>query len=118
MEDIVMSRIEPFSCEVVRVDGRVVVAPRGELDMATVGAVEVALKQAREGGAERILLDLGGLSFLDSSGLHLTVRWSRQADEDGFEFRLAPGTPAVQRAFALSQLEAVLPFEPAEIEVD
>ena len=102
--------IEPFSCQVKPERNHVVVAPRGELDMATVGAVEQELRQLRGAGFGHIILDLGGLTFMDSSGLHLVTRWAAEASEDGFEFELEPGTPAVQRVFELASMTEMLPF--------
>jgi anti-anti-sigma factor len=78
--------------------------------MATVGAVEAELKQLRRHGVERILLDLGGLTFMDSSGLHLLVRWTKESTKDGFEFQLEPGPPAVQRIFELAAVNDTLPW--------
>jgi len=102
--------VEPFSCSVTPERDHVVVAPRGELDMATVGALEQELKSVREAGHPAIVLDLRGLSFMDSSGLHLVVRWAAEASRDGFVFELEPGSPVVQRIFELSALTDELPF--------
>ena len=68
--------VGPFTCEVSTEEGLAVVSPRGELDMATVGAVEERLKHLRGMGAEKIVLSLEGLTFMDSSGLHLVTRWA------------------------------------------
>lgn len=102
--------IGPFTCQVSRGDGQAVVSPRGELDMATVGAVEQELKDLRRSGVGRIVLDLGGLTFMDSSGLHLLVRWTNEASRDGFQFELEPGPPAVQRIFELAAITDTLPW--------
>ena len=102
--------IGPFTCQVSRQDGEAVVSPRGELDMATVGAVEKELKELRSGGVDRILLDLGGLTFMDSSGLHLLTRWANEASQDGFTFELEPGPPAIQRIFDLTAMRDSLPW--------
>jgi anti-sigma B factor antagonist len=102
--------IGPFTCQVSREDGQAVVSPRGELDMATVGAVEQELKELRRSGTDRILLDLRGLTFLDSSGLHLLVRWTSAASRDGFDLELEPGPPAVQRIFDLTATKDTLPW--------
>ena len=102
--------IEPFTCKVTPERDQVIVAPRGELDMATVGIVEQELRQLHESGFRSIVLDLGGLSFMDSSGLHLATRWAAQASKDGFVFALEPGPPVVQRIFELSALTDELPF--------
>ena len=102
--------IGPFTCQVSREDGQAVVSPRGELDMATAGAVDLELKQLREAGVGRIVLDLGGLTFMDSSGLHLITRWVSEASKDGFQFELDPGPPAVQRIFDLTAMTDTLPW--------
>ena len=102
--------IGPFSCEVRPERDHVVVAPRGELDMATVGALEQELKTVRETGFEAIVLDLGGLSFMDSSGLHLVMRWTADASRDGFRFELEPGPAPVQRIFELAAVDETLPW--------
>jgi anti-sigma B factor antagonist len=100
----------PFTCQVSLEEGQAIVAPRGELDMATVGVVEAELKQLRRTGVDSIVLDLAGLTFMDSSGLHLVVRWTNEASRDGFGFELEPGPPTVQRIFELAAIEKRLPW--------
>jgi anti-anti-sigma factor len=102
--------IEPFTCKVTSDDDQAVVAPRGELDMATVQAVEQELRKLHESGTRQIVLDLGGLSFMDSSGLHLVMRWAEEASKDGFLFELEPGPPQIQRLFELTAVIDQLPF--------
>ena len=102
--------LEPFSCRVLAEGDRAVVAPRGEVDMATVGAVEQELRRARERGFRQVVLDLRGVTFMDSTGLHLTARWTNEASQDGFAFELEPGPPTVQRLFELAGMVDMLPF--------
>jgi anti-anti-sigma factor len=106
----VLVHIEPFTCSVIREDDHVVVAPRGELDMATVGAIEQELKGLRRSGVDHVVLDLGGLSFMDSSGLNLVSRWVDEGSNNGFRFELEPGPAAVQRVFELAAMIDSLPF--------
>jgi anti-sigma B factor antagonist len=103
-----------FRCEVVPDRDGVVIAPRGELDMATIGAVEKELRQARNAGFERLVLDLRGLTFMDSTGLHLVTRWTNEASRDGFKFEIEPGPPSIQRVFKLAQMDHGLPFRRSE----
>jgi anti-anti-sigma factor len=107
---VVSQHIEPFTCEVTPERDHVVVAPRGELDMATVGILEQELRQLYESGFRNIVLDLGGLTFMDSSGLHLVIRWTAEASRDSFAFELEPGQPIVQRIFELAAVTDELPF--------
>jgi anti-sigma B factor antagonist len=107
---VLSQHIGPFTCQVSRQDGQAVVSPRGELDMATVGAVEEQLTQLRGTGVGDIVLDLGGLTFMDSSGLHLVMRWTNAAARDGFAFELEPGPPVVQRIFDLTAVHDTLPW--------
>ena len=102
--------VEPFGCKVIPEGDHVIVVPRGELDMATAGAIEQELRRLRRKEVRHIVLDLGGLSFMDSSGLHLVMRWVTDASRDGFEFELEPGPPAVQRVFELAAVTDSLPF--------
>ena len=62
-----------------------------------------------ENGA-RLVLDLRGLSFIDSTGLHLLVALDQRAQRDGFQLTLlAPAAPA-DRAIRLCGLDETLPF--------
>jgi len=47
------------------------VAPSGELDIATVELLERALLEVERADSARIVLDLSGVSFIDSTGLRL-----------------------------------------------
>ncbi len=100
----------PFTCEVEIAAERAWVRLAGELDLATVPALDARLERLADGGEREIFVDLGELSFIDSSGLHLLVKWSRRAIEEGVAFSLGPGPPAVQRVFSLAGVEHLLPF--------
>ena len=64
------------------------------------------------------MLDLRGLTFIDSSGLRLLVALHQRAQHDGFQLTLvAPAGPA-DRTIQLSGLGQVLPFVPASDLVD
>jgi anti-sigma B factor antagonist len=106
----VLAKTEPFRCDVVPNGDGMAVAPRGELDMATVGAVEQELRRLRRKGCAQLVLDLRGLTFMDSTGLHLVTRWATEASRDGFEFEVEPGPPIIQRVFELAQMTNGVPF--------
>jgi anti-anti-sigma factor len=113
-EQVLAHHATVFRCEVVPGRDGVIVSPHGEMDMATVGAVEAELRRARQAGSDRIVLDLSGLTFMDSTGLHLVTRWSSEASNDGFRFEIAPGPPVIQRVFELAQMTDGLPLRRSE----
>ena len=109
-----MDADEPLDFEVaVRRDGgHLVVAPDGELDLATVPEVEEALRTV-EGPVTHVTLDLGKVTFMDTSGLRLVLEEEKRATKDGRTYSIVPGPPAVQRIFELSGVADRLPFAPA-----
>ena len=50
------------------------------------------------------------LTFMDSTGLRLVIRWDTDAREDGFEFAIVPGPEVVQRVFRLTGMDDVIPI--------
>jgi anti-sigma B factor antagonist len=106
------SGLEPFAVEVERGTAGTIVQPRGELDVATVETLRTTLDAAiaaTEHGA-RLVLDLRGLSFIDSCGLHLLVALNERAGREGFQLTLiAPAAPT-DRAIRLCGLYEALPF--------
>ena len=91
-----------FTCEVVPEREVVRVRPIGSLDMATGPVLESQLQELREAGFRNVIVDLGGLTFMDSTGLRLALRWQAEAERDGFDIAFAPGPPVVQRVFELT----------------
>ena len=84
------------------------ITPRGELDVATQGKLRAALE--RHAGASTVVLDLGELRFLDSSGIRLILETAEAARRDGRAFAVLPGGPAVQRLFDLAGVADLVPF--------
>lgn len=96
-----MQPSDDFSVEVHRRPGVAVVAPAGEIDVATVSRVREALHAVEDGGTA-IVLDLRAVSFMDTSGLQLVFEEMRRAGEAAFEFAVARGPREVQRLFEIA----------------
>ena len=99
-----------FSVAVHPHRGRVVVAPSGELDIATVGQVERELDDLRGAGFSDIVVDLRAVGFMDSTGLRLLLQEARKAGEDGYRFRLIDGPPNVRRVFEITATVGAFEF--------
>ncbi len=88
----------------------VVLALIGELDLDTTPELD---EQLRKIGAEprRLLIDLSGLEFMDSTGLGSIVRAQRFADSNGHRLTLRRGQHQVQRLFELTGVLERFTFE-------
>jgi len=105
-----------FHIETVPERDVVRVSPVGEIDLSTVGDIRRELRDLRRVGFMRLVLDLSGTTFLDSTGLHLILEEYASAQADGAQFAIVAGPPEVQRVFDLTGLGAQLPFsDPAEL---
>ncbi len=78
---------------------------RGEFDLAAVPAFEDRIAKAEAGAPAVIVVDLGGLQFMDSSGLRALVSADDRARRAERRFAIVPGPPAVRRVFEITQLD-------------
>jgi anti-anti-sigma factor len=73
----------------------------GELDLATVSALELELVRAQQPDGGLTVVDLAGLTFMDAAGMHMFKRAFLRARANGSRLRLIEGPPAVQRVFSV-----------------
>jgi anti-anti-sigma factor len=99
---------EPFRVEVRPDRSRVVVIPRGELDIATVDAVTAEIDELAARGFAQIVLDLRCVCFMDSTGVRLVLGQCRRPD---VQVTVVDGSPAVSRLFDLTGVRGIVPFE-------
>lgn len=74
----------------------------GELDLLSCPVLERAINEVAVSEAELIVVDLRGLEFMDSTGLHLILQAQQRAHDAGRRFALVRGGDQVQRLFELS----------------
>ncbi len=89
-------------------DGLVQVILRGELDLSTIDKVEEELRRIDDQVEKLLVLDLSGLSFLDSTGLRLMVTADGQAQQAGRRLVIVKGPEAVHRVFTITKLDEKL----------
>ena len=73
---------EDFSISAAERDGRVVLTPHGELDLATAPELE-ELVNARIDDGREVVVDLRSLEFMDSSGIRVLVAAHARAGRTG-----------------------------------
>ena len=88
--------------------GVVRIALSGDLDVSTAPTVEERLMELEDGGAERVILDLRGLDFIDSTGLSLLINADRRARRAGRRVTIVSGTGAPRRILETTGLKGRL----------
>ncbi|HUG65073.1 MAG TPA: STAS domain-containing protein [Gaiellaceae bacterium] len=95
------------SVVVDRASGAAVVTATGELDAFVAPDLTSAFTAVE--GEPRVLADLGGVSFMDSTALGLLVRATRTLEAAGATFRVVLPRGSARRIFEITALERVLP---------
>jgi anti-sigma B factor antagonist len=111
--------LQPFSIQIEEAEGGAVrVVLVGELDIATTPAAEAELRAQENQGAQVIILDLRGLTFMDSTGLRLLVAADSRAREAGHRLAIVRGPDAVHRVLEITGLDAKLDLidDPGELQ--
>ena len=73
-----------------------VVAPRGRLDLASAPTLRERLRQLIGSGTPRLVVDLGDVTFVDSSGLGAVIGGLKAARQAGGDLRIARPNQQVQ----------------------
>ena len=99
----------PFSIDVAQEGNRSVLNLSGELDLATVGELEDALRTRLEAG-EDVVVDLRGLAFMDSSGVRALVgaHQSAEGGDGSLTIVRAPQGSEVDRVIDVSGIATAL----------
>jgi anti-anti-sigma factor len=83
----------------------------GELDLASVGALDAACDEGRlDGSSGDVVVDLSRLAFVDSTGTRGILRLSERCTRGGLELKVVAGPPAVQKALELTGIAERLQF--------
>jgi anti-sigma B factor antagonist len=103
-----MQRLE-FSLSTARVgEGTYIVSVFGELDLHTVGQLDSELDAAVAHGAERLVVDLAGVTFMDSTALGALVAAHRRLRIASGDLILVSDDPRVVRIFEITGLDRTL----------
>lgn len=81
----------------------------GEIDIATVGLIEEALRGCLDQGCTRLCADLEAVSFMDCSGVNLLLRVRAEAERRGARLELITWSADVERIVRLAGVRSLLP---------
>jgi anti-anti-sigma factor len=91
-------------------NGVTVVAPTGRLDVAGAPALKDAISEALKNGQPRVVLDMEGVSFVDSTGLGSVIAALKQIRSSQGDLRLAAPNQQVRVVLELTTLDRVFPY--------
>jgi anti-anti-sigma factor len=86
------------------------ITPAGELDLATVPQLEREVEEVLAQGVRELVIDLGGLTFMDSSALRLFLMLSQRAPGEGFTLSLVNPAEQVRSVLQITGAEQSLPL--------
>lgn len=89
----------------IKVDKAGQIIMSGEIDYTVTPKIRAGLLQYIEKSKGPMLLDLGGLSYLDSSGLAVFIEARRHLAEQGRQMSIVAITPEVKKIFQLTQVD-------------
>jgi anti-sigma B factor antagonist len=98
-----MTEPQDFSIRTASEGDAFVVAPTGEIDLATAPELAGSLEAAPP-GVRHVVVDLTDVSFIDSSGINVLLTAERRLAEGGAGFRVVAPPGPVRRVFELTQL--------------
>jgi anti-anti-sigma factor len=81
----------------------------GELDLASAGQLDTAVAELCADGAKRIVLELGELEFMDSTGLRAVLVGAELCEVSGCELLIGRASRQVERLFQVSGVGERLP---------
>jgi anti-sigma B factor antagonist len=91
-------------------NGVTVLAPVGRLDVAGAPALKEAISQLVGNGPPKVVIDMEGVSFVDSTGLGSVISALKQIRGSQGELRLAAPNQQARVVLELTTLDRVFPY--------
>ncbi len=92
--------------------GVTVVAPSGRLDVAGAPTLKAAIGDLVKTGTPRLVIDMEGVSFVDSTGLGSVIAALKLARSSKGDLRLAAPNQQVRVVLELTTLDRVFAYYP------
>jgi anti-sigma B factor antagonist len=102
-----MTNDVPFDVRISHRPGTRVLEVRGEIDVASSPQLHSSISELIEAEPEIVVVDLSGVSFIDSTGLGVLVSAETQVREAGKSLRLVVTQPQIMKLLELTGLDEV-----------
>ncbi len=82
----------------------------GELDVASAQMLEESIAEACAAGAKELVLDMGAIEFMDSTGVRAILRGRSSCEAHRCDFHLTPAQRPVEQTLEVTGVRRKLPF--------
>jgi anti-sigma B factor antagonist len=89
------------------IDGAVVLSPEGDVDLSRSPQLRMSLRAAQGARPARLIVDLVGVDYMDSSGIATLVEGLQNARRSGTTMVLCGMKERVRSIFEIARLETV-----------
>ena len=104
------SAMRPFDMSVERRGATAILRLAGELDILGADQVNSCIDELSGNSPDEVVIDLSGVSFMDSSGLRSLIQARALAPKADWSVKLVRGPEQVQRIFDLTRMDAFFEF--------
>jgi anti-sigma B factor antagonist len=98
--------------------GHAVMAIAGEIDLYTAPRLQAEFTRLLETGPDRVVIDMSGVEFCDSTGMNVLLSALKRLRERGGVLEVAAPRPAVRKILQVTGLDSVFTVHeavPAEL---
>jgi anti-sigma B factor antagonist len=89
-----------------------VVSVAGEVDVDSAPSFREQLDQAMAGGPDLLVVDLLGVTFIDSTALGVLIGAFKRCQADGVDLRLVITEPRILKVFEITELTQLFAIHP------
>jgi anti-sigma B factor antagonist len=89
-----------------------VVSITGDIDLETSPQLRTFLRAKASQKTPKLLLDFGGVNYIDSSGLATLIEYFQSVQGSGGKMALAALSPRVKNVFEIVRLEQIFSLHP------
>ncbi|GIH73349.1 anti-sigma-B factor antagonist [Sphaerimonospora thailandensis] len=87
--------------------GQAVMAIYGEIDLYTAPRLQAEFTRVLETGPDRVVIDMSGVEFCDSTGMNVLLSALKRLRERGGTLEVAAPRPAVRKILQVTGLDSV-----------
>lgn len=85
----------------------------GEVDLSNAAFLRTRIEELVHLGAQRLVVDLRGVGFMDSSGLSVLVASMKRMQEAGGELAIACPNESILKVFTVTGLDRLFTIRPS-----